>query len=561
MINSIIEKLTTEINQLKLEIEKNIFSNKVNQVIDLILSGNIISTEDYEIFKQIKNEVKGLDDIELETLDFIEFIIQGDIELEELQINLLNKIKLMFPVIDITDLNNSYNELSKLYEQLSNKVVFTEFDLLSTKLKEYNYSSKEIVDIIRGLILSNYGDYSKDNICLDSKEEEITETKDNERVNSIKKLLKRFGLKSAEANDPAFDVLFNSTASKEDIEYTLNFYKNNKFKIRTMFKKDKYRLIYILIYSTKAQIDEFMELCNEASIDINAILKLDLEAIIDEVKFSANDSTYIIGVLDVIRDNVGFLKSIGYDFKNARFNEIYLCHPKRMQNAYHLYTEEYLLQLNNPNDIEYLCTKHFANSLDRMIEYENGRELLSEIENMGVCNKKLYYYMRRMHKKSRKEPEKYGKILEFGLKHLYNDDNNFYNMILDVEIPMLDISTEELMYYQYFGSDEENTGETYYFIPQEQGIDKEIYENEYVKYLEENYRHGKNVYLFNGTRVSKIKLLRILSYFAQKEIEIDDSAVKFALKFDLIAEQEDYDNIDEAIDSYKKGSAKKYDKK
>ena len=104
----------------------------------------------------------------------------------------------------------------------------------------------------------------------------------------------------------------------------------------------------------------------------------------------------------------------------------------------------------------------------------------------------------------------------------------------------------------FFEPIEDGKDHVMYAIPHSVKIDPEILNNEYVDYLETNYKSKDLVYIFNRTRVSRIKVLRILSYLNSRGIVITQDVVKYALKFNYIYIEKDLDNINSVFKAKEK---------
>ena len=91
-----------------------------------------------------------------------------------------------------------------------------------------------------------------------------------------------------------------------------------------------------------------------------------------------------------------------------------------------------------------------------------------------------------------------------------------------------------------------------YVIPQSVKINEAIFDNEHIDYLENNYKKDTLTYVINRTRVSRIKVLRILSYLNSRGIDINQDVIQYAFRFNYIYTANDLDNIMNIFKSKKK---------
>ena len=563
MINELIERLSLDNEQISTELENSNSSNSINAILNKILSYEELTEEELNIFKNISLDNPDLTNEEKETLEFIEFLISVNECLEDLQINLLNKLLNKYKSEDTSLINTKFERNKRLIEALKSKDLFADYDYLMEVLKQYNYSNKDILIILKGLISSNYKDFDKsainNEIEVSKKEDEVLEKNIFDVIDfeNIKKILKKYGFRSNDFDKKYFEVLPIEDNMFRDMEYILEYFTKLSIKPKTLYREAPYDFIFTLAFGTKEHADEIERICNEKKIDLKELIKNGCVILNNDRTAIIDGSMEFFGLYDNFLKNIEFFDSLGYNHSKARYIEIFYMSNELCVNCYKLYTDEYRFRLKNPQDIDRIFSNCLGNCLDRTLELENGRDcMLENVSYLGATSKKSYYHIKNGKTKVANntfEP----KVMD-ALEDICSINPNYKLDVSSVEIPELEVTDYEKELYKYFEQLIDQEDIPFYTIPLEVLVDHSLEENEYIKYLDEKYKKGRFVYVINEeTRVSRIKVLRILNVFNSKGIEINADTVKFAMKFDLIGYESDINNINNSLNDFQNERTKK----
>ena len=566
MVNELINKLTLDTEKINQEYNNCNLSNSISNVINKIKSSEALTEEEFDIFKNISSIDLELTDVEKETLGFIEFLISINDKLDEYQIALLDKLLDKYKVTDTDLVQTKLDRNKRLIEALKSKDLFADFDYLYETLKQYNYSNKEILILIKGLIKSNYGNYDKLTITLEEVSNEITDDIENvevkeklskQEIDNLKRLLKKYQVNSSIFREDLLKYLPIEKDMFKDAEAILEFLNSEGVDIKKLYKKLTLDLIFVLAFGKKEYTTIVKEICEKNKIDLKSILRTGVVVFADYRSQLIDDHEEYFGLHENFLENIEFFNSLGYDHSKCDNIELYYMMNKLCRNCYKLFKDEYRLKLKNPQDIERIFSNRLGNSLDRTLELKDGQDRLIDnyIKYVGTASKRSYYYIRE-HEQPIMVPAFQTSLANSitGVKIVTEVPKD----LSDVFIPEFKETKEEIELYKYFESFIDQDGEQFYAIPLEIAVDHSLEENEYIKFLDEKYRKGRNLYVIaDDTRVSRVKVLRVLSLFKQNGIDLTEDKVKFAMKFDLIGYQSDIYNINNAFNEMKKERTKK----
>lgn len=564
MINELINKILLDTEKMEEEINNSNLSSSISSVINKILSAETLTDYEIELFKSIINN----DDLtveEKETLEFIQFLISVEDCLDSTQTDLLNNLLTKYKESDTSIINTKVERNRRLINSLQGKEVFADYDYLLDTLKHYNYSSKDILTIIKGLIISNYHSYDKSNIKReDTKNDETSDIVSSVEkatnicdMNYIRKLIKKCGFRQNEFDEKLLYYLPNEDNLFKDVDYILDFFDELKLKPKSIYKIYPLDFVYTLALGTKEHVDEIKRICIERDINMKELIKNGSIVLVSDRTEMIDGEEEPLGLYDNFIKNIEFFDSLNYKYKNNTELNLYYMSNALCKNSYQLYVDEYRFQIKRPNDIDKIFIICLGNCLDRTLELETGRAAMDNpLDYLKVPSKRTYYYFKDIPKNSIKQNSNIPSVMDV-VTRAFKRNEDFRYALQNIKIPVLEETEYEKSLYKFFELLLDAEGEEYYCIPLEYVVDHSLEENEYVKYLDENYKKGRFVYVINNeTRVSRIKVLRVLNLLNKNNIEITEDAVKFAMKFDLIGYPCDIENINKAFNDFKKGKEK-----
>lgn len=558
MIDLLIKKIVEENDKLekdKFTIENN---NFIYEILSKVLNRINISTGDTtRILNLIKQDLQ-LTDLEKETLEFVFLVlIPNNIQLEQVQKELLNKLLIKYSIKENDELSEKINQNNKLMLALQSEEIFLYFDELNIMFNEYDINLKDRLKIIKTLIHKNYSVQLKQNNISSSIIEEGSEHIDitddiskseesvSERVfesrEEVISFFKTNKLYYARLDDNLKERINNYGLNIEEATNIIEMLKSIGVNIKHYYNNNSENFINLILFSRLEYINEVISMLHKRNIELKKLLTFDTRI------FYSDEYG---GLLENFKNNIIFLDSLDYDYRENTDFKLYYMTNEDLKNAYHLYTKVYRFRLGDLENICFLMRMSWTPILDRLIEI-SGRTLnLVDQTEMDIFNtyKRTLFYGLKIIETTKGEQNIIDKLFFLGM--LRSDNGN-------LKLPGCDDIQEEKTELNeqlnaFFEPIEDGKDHVMYAIPHSVKIDPEILNNEYVDYLETNYKSKDLVYIFNRTRVSRIKVLRILSYLNSRGIVITQDVVKYALKFNYIYIEKDLDNINSVFKAKEK---------
>ena len=558
MIDLLIKKIVEENDKLekdKFTIENN---NFIYEILSKVLNRINISTGDTtRILNLIKQDLQ-LTDLEKETLEFVFLVlIPNNIQLEQVQKELLNKLLIKYSIKENDELSEKINQNNKLMLALQSEEIFLYFDELNIMFNEYDINLKDRLKIIKTLIHKNYSVQLKQNNISSSIIEEGSEHIDitddiskseesvSERVfesrEEVISFFKTNKLYYARLDDNLKERINNYGLNIEEATNIIEMLKSIGVNIKHYYNNNSENFINLILFSRLEYINEVISMLHKRNIELKKLLTFDTRI------FYSDEYG---GLLENFKNNIIFLDSLDYDYRENTDFKLYYMTNEDLKNVYHLYTKVYRFRLGDLENICFLMRMSWTPILDRLIEI-SGRTLnLVDQTEMDIFNtyKRTLFYGLKIIETTKGEQNIIDKLFFLGM--LRSDNGN-------LKLPGCDDIQEEKTELNeqlnaFFEPIEDGKDHVMYAIPHSVKIDPEILNNEYVDYLETNYKSKDLVYIFNRTRVSRIKVLRILSYLNSRGIVITQDVVKYALKFNYIYIEKDLDNINSVFKAKEK---------
>lgn len=493
-----------------------------------------ISEKNYEInyddsdinsFMNIFNQqINSNDENDKELVKRIKFLIHlhnVQVDLTDEQKDFLGVLKeFYYEKVSSHTVDESSNKICELISYLEDDYKFENVSLLVNVFKAMEIKQIDQLKLI-ALITKN------------NSEKKCNEK--NDFSGGIIELLDSNGISTDKLTEEEIEKLnSNLNNASEVIKHINKIYPDY---LKSLDNDDSYFiLVDLLIYSSKELINKIAKICNNAEIDIKSLLDYSPNILI-----SNKIKRECYGEYDNFINNIDFCEQNNISPKDIE--NILLMDNKVLCNRYNILTKLYGLDISD-------CYNVLEN------------EIIYVLIDMTIENHKLgYKYI----KSNFKEFVENAFELSIGLIYcqdfLSYDDDNEEKVCLNKRL--LDDASEDIKeslgddYYliRYNGAywkdkyddlmsllnyTEDRNGRPYWIIPDKYDyIDESIFENPYIAHLENpKNKLKKNDYIYNldGVYISRIKTLRICTFFKEKLQDIgenfDSDIVRFALRYE-----------------------------
>lgn len=554
MIEQVIEKLKEENLKLKTMLDDlNNEKNFVEILIKILNNTNITDNELNEAISYLESYEK-IDSIDKETIMFtLVVLVPNNEKFEKTQIEAIKKVISQYTDEPILDISRNMTTNSTLIDKLSCDEVFIYIDDLDNTLVKYGFSSKDRLKVISELIKKNFSvkiiDEEKkeisdnvEEVVQEVKEESIQTEDSSTDVEEVKITCSNEIMNLFKKNKLFYDKLEDSLKLKinevginvEEVTYIFDYLKKIKFNIKNRYSEVPEDIVNVMMYATKENLDKLINICDERHISLKSLINSNIK-----ILYGMYFDNFI--------SNIEFLDFLGYDYSNGEKDKFYTVPNFHIVASYKIYTQVYKLTLTDANFSRIFGFLHWNSVLDRLIEFMPNYEINNLISEIG---EKIFERPSAISFKVLKECIKKLKSTE----SIKDDGKKLIKLInaLDYEINV-DIVKEENEFYEDLNSNliqlYDMEGNDIYVIPYIETVHEEILENEYIDYLEQNYKKGNFIYKINDTKVSRIKVLRAINYLTHNGIEITKDVVLYALKLNYIYIDDDLENINNAFSS------------
>ncbi len=267
---------------------------------------------------------------------------------------------------------------------------------------------------------------------------------------------------------------------------------------------------------------------------------------------------YIVGASKDFQDNIVLLENYGYSIKHIfdKCRELLIFQNSILKKNLQLFQEYGFSLKENKNRLlspalSSLISLNFAPIVDQFIEthpygLQYVRDNLSVIRMIDSPFDILFYNLYYSNKVEGPEAA-FRKIV----------NNNVSSLCLRGTISRWPVNYREV---PFMGIEETNKNEitgciNYQFkskgayleaIKKDDSItiNVEIFDNPYIQKINNcSDQVEPLIYNFDGVRISKLKVLRIFSTLIEQEIEVDDEALLFAITYNSLLTQEEFDKI------------------
>lgn len=504
----------------------------------------------------------------------------GDIEsiLNEEQMTTLNKFLINLK----KDLDNNYEFINKQYDldkinkevRASRKIIkalldpnnstfITDTFLLNSVFKALDISTEEITDIFKFILKYNRQIYDyKTGNCNIKTLTLLGKTNVSELIDIFSKFGFDFESFSVKVKDNIMQF-----ANVSNIENVLKSLKKNGYDV-----KDEYLLMGLIIGSDELTIDRISSLAFARGLLPDEVLKIGsilIKQSCNRVKSSLihdrflifnfiDPNLYVFGASDDFEKNIKELSkwgiSVRYVYERAPqvlcSSNIVLAHNLTLFQEYGFSLKTRTNKLSSPV-ISMLMNYTTYQIIDRFIEVhplgiKYLRENLSVLKQIKRLEDLVFYK------------------LYYSSKN--DKDNNAFMLIVDSNSYLCmqgKVSGLSSIYYDSYASINEDNKHIitkaytpvykrdYYALIRnkiDHDIDARVFDSPYIQHINKySDKEEALVYNFDGIRISKLKVLRIFDALLNAEILPDDESFLFAVLFNTIISQEDYEKVKSMI--------------
>ncbi len=504
----------------------------------------------------------------------------GDVAtiLSEEQMTTLNKFLINLK----KDLDNNYEFINKQYDldeinkevKVSKKIIkalldsnnstfITDTFLLNSVFKALDISTEEMTDILKFILKYNRQiyDYKMGNCNI-----KTLTLLGKTNISELKDIFSRFGFDFESFSVKVKDNIMQF-ANVSNIENVLRSLKKNGYDV-----KDEYLLMGLIIGSDELTIDRISSLAFARGLLPDEVLKIGsilIKQSCNRVKSSLihdrflifnfiDPNLYVFGASDDFEKNIKELSkwgiSVRYVYERAPqvlcSSNIVLAHNLALFQEYGFSLKTKTNKLSSPV-ISMLMNYTTYQIIDRFIEVhplgiEYLRENLSILKQIKRLDDLVFYK------------------LYYSSKN--DKDNSAFMLIVDSNSYLCmqgKVSGLSSIYYDSYASiNEDNkyvitkaytpvyTRDYYALVKNEidHDIDARVFDSPYIQHINK-YSDKKEalVYNFDGIRISKLKVLRIFDALLNAGILLDDESFLFAVLFNTIISQEDYEKVKSMI--------------
>lgn len=504
----------------------------------------------------------------------------GDVAtiLSEEQMATLNKFLINLK----KDLDNNYEFINKQYDldeinkevKVSKKIIkalldsnnstfITDTFLLNSVFKALDISTEEMTDILKFILKYNRQiyDYKTGNCNI-----KTLTLLGKTNISELKDIFSRFGFDFESFSVKVKDNIMQF-ANVSNIENVLRSLKKNGYDV-----KDEYLLMGLIIGSDELTIDRISSLAFARGLLPDEVLKIGsilIKQSCNRVKSSLihdrflifnfiDPNLYVFGASDDFEKNIKELSkwgiSVRYVYERAPqvlcSSNIVLAHNLALFQEYGFSLKTRTNKLSSPV-ISMLMNYTTYQIIDRFIEVhplgiEYLRENLSILKQIKRLDDLVFYK------------------LYYSSKN--DKDNSAFMLIVDSNSYLCmqgKVSGLSSIYYDSYASiNEDNkyvitkaytpvyTRDYYALVKNEidHDIDARVFDSPYIQHINK-YSDKKEalVYNFDGIRISKLKVLRIFDALLNAGILLDDESFLFAVLFNTIISQEDYEKVKSMI--------------
>jgi hypothetical protein len=562
MLNKYIKHLEQRLEILKNNINKLVTKKEellnIKDIMSSFLNNNIISNSDIDKIDKFINSL-AIDNLLKTKLHFIFNVllkIDSSITLDESQKEkcheLLSIIAKEISKLNIEELNRELEKENRLISALKSDEVFTMFDELSESLRENAIDNQDKVKIVYEIILKN----NKKEIVNKVEETNIVY---NNSTSDLQELFKEFNL-SFDNMPIELQNELKMYGNLSEIRILLNALISSGLSLDRLFK-NKQLFVKILLNSNIDIINNLKKICEENNLDFLYVLNKRISVLVpNKNRFSRRSPStdnYLngeIGCYNNFVENMQFFKEQGMQ----NIDEVFKKNPTTFFQSYRVIKNNftilkvlYGIDFSDGVSLTGLNSGNAINVLDRFIEVsELGYDYVKDCRSViSMASSELLYKIKIV------EEYESNPVIRESVQNsnlpLYTDKPLRINgSRVTKSMKLVDSKTDDLELLKEVIGEEElenNPKDIKLLVDSLLGsvisINDSVFNYEYVRYIEDNFKVNDFVYLIGNTRISRIKLLRICTLLIENNYVLNEDNIKFALAYNSILSKQDRMNI------------------
>ena len=433
----------------------------------------------------------------------------------------------------------------KLYSGLKSNH-FTHFFDLETAFKELNISKKDQIMILSEIIENNRK-------YLEVTEEDVDVLVEyNNSVEVLKNALAKYRISIDDLEENIKNRLLKhvNISDMQTLFDKLNTLVPNY--VLTLFNKNQRLFARIAILSTIENLDYIEDFAKKYSLNIYELL--DIPSFICPVS-SDRILGYGVGTngsgqgeyggFEYLKGIVELLESKGIDVREAYNRDVTLfrSNPKTVKENLDLFAF-YGIKIDNSTGYSGVLHKSAGTALDRYIEvHEKGYEYIKNNPGQAQKNMDSMFYPLYFAEKQSPNVE----IIERRSNTIVIKQKALKGLLKSYGVKTIEDIKEKLNIHDFKIDEEKHSFYDTIIQKQVYSEDMELLNNPYVKRLENKYKISRFIYDINGTRISRLKVIRILSNFKERGIEIGEDEIKYALGYNSILDNNDINHISNCV--------------
>lgn len=483
--------------------------------------------------------------------------------------NKINELATKYSKASIDDIYTNLKIYKNLLSKLNNNDInlITEVDVIYRLMKENNFEYRQIIDILRKVndmnsrIYANYANNDKSDINL-SQEDDICEDNlisyNNDREKIIS-LFKKYNIDFMNFDENLQNNILN-LGNYDEMNKILSCVSNHNDLLGFLNLKEYEQILYrTLLFSSGEKINEVIE--SALKNNVPQIFKIYPTILYPTIKDKnirtkkdvgdfQHKSFEKTGALNYYLENVKILEEIGYpiDLAFKKCSSFFVHSPKKVRRNLQ-YLKMYNISICNEDGSfkSFLSTLKSDNLIDNIdISIENGTYEYCK-QNLSRLGWDIIPYRVKCNEKLKKNHD---------LRAIDNPFIVFRNKTekLALKLPFYQTNSEifgktkEDVFALYdainHGSDETIIYDELVRLGNIDNISTIALDDEYIMYLENNYKENEYMYNINGVIVSRYKVLRYYSsLIKQDDINPSEDLIMYVVTLNSMLDQEELNNV------------------
>ena len=475
-----------------------------------------------------------------------------------------------------TSIADIYKNL-KIYKNLLSKLnkndinLITEIDVIFDLMKENNFEHKKIMDVlveinaINNRIYENYTSKEIGNIDS-SQEKNISEDAlmvyDNDKEKIIS-LFKKYNIDFMNFDENLQNNILK-LGNYDEMNKILSCISNHNDLLDFLLLKEYSLILYrILLFSSEEKINEVIT--NALENNIPEIFKMYPTILYPTIRdkemklkrntgSSQNKPLEKTGALNYYLENVKILEEIGYpiDLAFKKCSSFFVHNPKKVRENL-AYLKMYNISIYNEDGsfksfLSILKNDNLMDNIDLAIEngtYEYCKQNMSRL----ICD--VIFYRIKCNEKFKRNNDSRAIDMPY-----VRYKNNTEKMALKSPFYQTNSEifgkTKEDVFALYdaviYGSDETPIYDELISFGNMDNISTIALDDEYIMYLENNFKENEYTYNINGVIVSRYKVLRYYSsLIKQDDINPSEDLIMYVVTLNSMLDQEELNNVYQSI--------------